>query len=72
MAGLSVVSDAYLPSGRPSGRQRFNVLGALHAITHEIVTVTNDPDIDGGGGTPPCHPPSGYRPIRPTSTSSNG
>lgn len=26
----------------PSGRQRFNVLGALHAITHEIVTVTND------------------------------
>ncbi len=26
----------------PSGRQRFNVLGALHAITHEIITVTND------------------------------
>jgi len=26
----------------PSGRQRFNVLGALHAITHEVVTVTND------------------------------
>ena len=25
----------------PSGRQRFNVLGALNAITHEIVTVTN-------------------------------
>ena len=25
----------------PSGRQRFNVLGALHAITREIVTVTN-------------------------------
>ena len=25
----------------PSGRQRFNVLGALHAITHEVVTVTN-------------------------------
>jgi transposase len=26
----------------PSGRQRFNVLGALHAITKEVVTVTND------------------------------
>lgn len=26
----------------PSGRQRFNVLGALHAITHELFTVTND------------------------------
>ena len=26
----------------PSGRQRFNVLGALHAITHELITVTNE------------------------------
>ncbi len=26
----------------PSGRQRFNVLGALHAITYELVTVTNE------------------------------
>lgn len=26
----------------PSGRQRFNVLGALNAITKELVTVTND------------------------------
>src|SRR5712672_3009272 len=26
----------------PSGRQRFNVLGALHAVTHELITVTND------------------------------
>ena len=26
----------------PSGRKRFNVLGALNAITHEVVTVTND------------------------------
>lgn len=26
----------------PSGRQRFNVLGALNAITHEMITVTND------------------------------
>ncbi|HEX4945993.1 MAG TPA: IS630 family transposase [Blastocatellia bacterium] len=25
----------------PSGRQRFNVLGALHAVTREILTVTN-------------------------------
>jgi len=26
----------------PAGRQRFNVLGALNALTHELVTVTND------------------------------
>jgi transposase len=26
----------------PSGRQRFNVLGALNAITHEILTVVNN------------------------------
>ena len=26
----------------PSGRQRFNVLGALNAITHEVITVTNE------------------------------
>ena len=26
----------------PSGRQRFNVLGALNAITHEWTTITND------------------------------
>jgi transposase len=26
----------------PAGRQRFNVLGALNAITQELVTVTND------------------------------
>jgi DDE superfamily endonuclease len=26
----------------PSGRKRFHVLGALNAITHEVVTVTND------------------------------
>ena len=25
----------------PSGRQRFNVLGALKAVTHEVITVTN-------------------------------
>ena len=25
-----------------AGRQRFNVLGALNAITHEVVTITND------------------------------
>jgi transposase len=29
----------------PAGWQRFNVLGALNAITHELVTVTNDPSI---------------------------
>lgn len=26
----------------PSGRQRFNVLGALNAMTHELITITND------------------------------
>ena len=26
----------------PAGRQRFNVLGALDAISHELVTITND------------------------------
>lgn len=26
----------------PAGRQRFNVLGAIDAITHQLVTVTND------------------------------
>lgn len=31
----------------PSGRQRFNVLGALHAITHQLITVTNDDYING-------------------------
>jgi hypothetical protein len=30
----------FLPA--PPGRQRFNVLGALNAISHEVVTVTND------------------------------
>jgi len=25
-----------------SGRQRFNVLGALNAVTHELITVTNE------------------------------
>ncbi len=31
----------------PSGRKRFNVLGALNAITHEVITVTNDSYITG-------------------------
>lgn len=26
----------------PSGRERFNVLGALNAITHEVITITNE------------------------------
>jgi transposase len=34
------VARIFIPA--PSGRQRFNVLGALNAITHELVTVTND------------------------------
>lgn len=34
------VTRLFIPA--PSGRQRFNVLGALNAITHEMITVTND------------------------------
>jgi transposase len=34
------VARLFIPA--PAGRQRFNVLGALHAVTHELVTVTND------------------------------
>ena len=30
----------------PSGRQRFNVLGALNAITYEVITVTHLTDIN--------------------------
>lgn len=26
----------------PSGRQRFNILGALHAVSKQLVTITND------------------------------
>lgn len=37
---LWCLARVFLPT--PSGRQRFNVLGALHAVTHEIMTVTND------------------------------
>ena len=37
---LWCLARVFLPT--PSGRQRFNVLGALHAVTHEIITVTND------------------------------
>jgi len=29
-----------------AGRKRFNVLGALNAVTHELITVTNDTDIN--------------------------
>jgi ABC-type uncharacterized transport system YnjBCD substrate-binding protein len=32
--------NAYLSWNQ--GRQRFNVLGALNAVTHELITVTND------------------------------
>jgi len=34
------VARVFIPA--PSGRQRFNVLGALNAVTHEMITVTND------------------------------
>jgi transposase len=34
------VARIFIPA--PSGRQRFNVLGALNAVTHELLTITND------------------------------
>ena len=34
------VTRIFIPA--PLGRQRFNVLGALNAVTHEMLTVTND------------------------------
>lgn len=34
------VARIFIPA--PSGRQRFNILGALNAITHEMITITND------------------------------
>ena len=34
------VVRVFIPA--PSGRQRFNVLGALNAVTHELITITND------------------------------
>jgi transposase len=34
------LSRLFLPA--PAGRQRFNVLGALNAVSHELITVTND------------------------------
>ena len=32
----------------PAGRRRFNVLGALNAITHELILITNDTYINAG------------------------
>jgi len=37
---LGSVARLFIPA--PSGRQRFNVLGALNAITHELILVSND------------------------------
>lgn len=39
-------SSARLFIKAPAGRKRFNVLGALNAITHELVVITNDTYID--------------------------
>lgn len=43
------VMRVFMRSEAPSGRQRFNVLGALNAITHELITVTNDAYINAEG-----------------------
>jgi transposase len=37
---LWCIARIFIPA--PAGRQRFNVLGALNAITHEMITITND------------------------------
>lgn len=34
------LTRVFIPT--PSGRQRFNVLGALNAVTHQLITVTNE------------------------------
>ena len=34
------VARIFIPA--PAGRQRFNVLGALNALTHELITVSHD------------------------------
>lgn len=39
--GVSMVCGATVHP-RPCGRQRFNVLGALNAITHELIAITNE------------------------------
>lgn len=36
---LWCLARVFVPT--PSGHQRFNVLGALHAVTHEVITVTH-------------------------------
>jgi transposase len=36
------VVRVFTRSEAPSGRQRFNILGALNAITHDLITITND------------------------------
>lgn len=37
---LWLATRRFIPA--PAGRQRFNVLGALNAITHELISVCND------------------------------
>lgn len=49
---LFVVGCPYFIPG-PSGRQRFDVLGALNAITHEMITFTNDTYITSQNGCVP-------------------
>jgi transposase len=39
---VNVASERVDKPGTSAGRRRFNVLGALNAITHELVMVTND------------------------------
>jgi len=39
----------------PTGRQRFNVLAALNAVTHDLVLVTNDSYITATSAVPCLH-----------------
>ena len=46
LAAIWSFSRLFIPT--PSGRKRVNVLGALNAVTHELVTVINDTYINSG------------------------
>jgi transcriptional regulator with XRE-family HTH domain len=40
--GIEALKELNLFIKAPSGRERFNVLGASNVVTHELTTVTND------------------------------
>jgi hypothetical protein len=46
ISGLALVVCTHFHRCAPQGRQRFNVLGALNATTHQLVTIMNDTTIN--------------------------